>query len=44
MRCQQCYARDPHVKATAFAVTGMFLRRGADGFAVEPSPAGRAVM
>ena len=41
MRCQQCYARDPHAATTAFAVCGAFVPRAAAPprrFFAEPAP------
>ena len=41
MRCQQCYARDPHAAMTAFAVCGAFVPRAAAPprrFFAEPAP------
>jgi hypothetical protein len=41
MRCQQCYARDPHAATTAFAVCGAFVPRAAAAprrFFAEPAP------
>ena len=41
LRCQQCYARDPHAATTAFAVAGAFVPRAAAPprrFFAEPAP------